>query len=171
MPAPWTPADPGDMWTYRTSRLVPRPGSEVRAAIDDLVRTTWAPFTAVTTTEHHGTRSDWISTDPSGEVLDVVLSWTLTDLDDATYVCLALDELDAGADPTAALEELLDLLTRTVGADRAPNGDAYSACARLHATRSSKLRTPRGVSPDSRVCGAGIRRGMPPRRFWRAHTS
>jgi hypothetical protein len=106
------------MWTYRTSRLVPRPGADVRAAIDDLVRTTWAPFTAVTTTEHHGTRSDWIATDPGGEVLDVVLSWTLTDLDDATYVCLALDELDAGSDPTAALEEVLDLLTRTVGADR-----------------------------------------------------
>ena len=106
------------MWTYRTSRLVPRSAADVRAAIADLVRTTWAPYTAVTTTDHHGTRSDWIATDAGGEVLDVVLSWTLTDLDEATYVSLALDELEAGADPASALEEVLDLLTATVGADR-----------------------------------------------------
>jgi hypothetical protein len=106
------------MWTYRTSRLVPRPASDVRDAIDALVHTTWAPFTAVTTTNHHGTRSDWIATDLDGDVLDIVLSWTLTDLDDATYVSLALDELEVGADPASALEEVLDLLTTTVGADR-----------------------------------------------------
>jgi hypothetical protein len=105
------------MWTSRTSRLVPRPVADVRAAIADLVRTTWAPYTAVTTTEHHGVRSDWIATDLDGEVLDVVLSWTLTDLDDATYVELALDELEVGCDPATALEEVLDLLTRTVGAE------------------------------------------------------
>lgn len=106
------------MWTYRTARLVTRPAADVRAAIDQLVRTMWAPFTAVTTTEHHGTRSDWIATDLDGEVLDVVLSWTLTDLDDSTYVSLALDELEAGADPADALEQVLDLVTHTVGADR-----------------------------------------------------
>ena len=106
------------MWTYRTARLVPRPDADVRTAIDDLVRTTWAPYTAVTTTHHHGTRSDWIATDLDGDVLDVVLSWTLTDLDDATYVSLALDELEAGADPASALEEVLDLLTHTVAAHR-----------------------------------------------------
>ncbi|MET0459169.1 MAG: hypothetical protein ABW122_12595 [Ilumatobacteraceae bacterium] len=105
------------MWTYRTARLVPRPAADVRAAIDDLVRTTWAPYTAVTTTEHHGVRSDWISTDLDGEVLDVVLSWTLTDLDEATYVGLALDELEVGADPAKALEDVLDLLSHTVGAE------------------------------------------------------
>ena len=107
------------MWTYRTPRLVPRPTTEVAAAIDQLVRTTWAPFTAVTTTEHFGTRSDWIATDVSGDELDVVLSWTLIDLDDATLVALTLDELDVGPDPDAALEELLDLLTHAVVADRA----------------------------------------------------
>lgn len=118
MPPPWGGIDDVGMWTYRTSRLVPRPAADVRASIAELVRTTWAPYTSVTTTEHHGTRSDWIATDLDGQVLDVVLSWTLTDLDAATYVSLALDELEAGADPAAALEEVLDLLTDTVGADR-----------------------------------------------------
>ena len=55
--------------------------------------------------------------DVDGAVLDVVLSWTLTDLDDATFVGLALDELEVGADPATALEEVLDLLGRAVGAE------------------------------------------------------
>jgi hypothetical protein len=68
----------------------------------------------VTTTEHHGIRSDWIATDASGDELDVVLSWALCDLDDATFVGLTLDELDAGVDPRGALDEVLDLLTAAV---------------------------------------------------------
>ena len=87
------------MWTFRTARLVPRPAADVRAAIADLVRTTWAPFTAVTTTEHHGVRSDWIATDLEGAVLDVVLSWTLADLDD--------DEFDRREEASRRLAEAL----------------------------------------------------------------
>jgi len=98
------------MWTHRTQRLVSSPTAEVRDAIDRLVATTWAPSTAVTTTEHHGRRADWIATGPGSDDLDIVLTWTLVDLDGSTFVTLTLDEMEPGPDPLAGLESILDVL-------------------------------------------------------------
>lgn len=98
------------MWMHRAQRLVPRPIDDVRAAIDRLVRSTWAPITTVTTTEHHGRRSDWIASGPGSDELDVVLTWTLVDLDGPTFVTLTLDEVEAGPDPRRGLETILDAL-------------------------------------------------------------
>jgi hypothetical protein len=98
------------MWMHSTQRLVPRPIGEVRDVIDRLVRRFWAGATSVTTTEHHGRRSDWIARAAECDELDVVLTWTLVDLDDATFVTLTLDEVDAGPDPRDGLEAILDAL-------------------------------------------------------------
>jgi hypothetical protein len=98
------------MWTHRTDRLVARPLAVVRADIDELVLSTWGRVTTVSTTEHHGTRSDWMATRPGSDDIDIVLSWTLLDLDEATFVTLTLDEFEPGPDPAAGLEEVLDLL-------------------------------------------------------------
>jgi hypothetical protein len=97
------------MWMHRTQRLVERPVGEVRHDIGQLVRSTWEPVAHVVTTEHHGRRSDWIAADADG-ALDVVLTWTLIDLDGATFVTLELDELEPGPDPRAGMELMLDLL-------------------------------------------------------------
>jgi hypothetical protein len=101
----------GPMWMHSTQRLVPRPIGEVRSSIDRLVRATWGATGAVTTTEHHGRRSDWIATAPGADDLDVVLTWTLVDLDGPTFVTLTLDEMDRGPDPRPGLEMVLDALT------------------------------------------------------------
>jgi hypothetical protein len=98
------------MWTHQTQRLVPRPVAEVRADIARIVDGTWRTVALVTTTEHHGRRSDWISDGPCSDDVDIVLTWTLTDLDDATHVVLTLDEFNLGPDPTDGLEEILDVL-------------------------------------------------------------
>jgi hypothetical protein len=82
------------MWMHSTQRLVLRPIEDVRVGIDRLVRVTWGATTTVTTTEHHGRRSDWIATAAGADDLDVVLTWTLVDLDDSTHVTLTLDEID-----------------------------------------------------------------------------
>ena len=98
------------MWMHRTQRLLDRPIDEVREAIDHFVTAMW-PAT-VTTTEHHGRRADWIATAPGSEDLDVVLTWTLVDLDGETFVTLTLDEMEAGPDPAAELELILDAVGR-----------------------------------------------------------
>jgi len=99
------------MWMHSTQRLVPCPIDEARIGIDRLVRATWAGATTVTTTEHHGRRSDWIATTVGSDDLDVVLTWTLIDLDGSTFVTLTMDEMEAGPDPLTALESVLDALT------------------------------------------------------------
>ena len=69
-----------------------------------------ARVTNVSTTEHHGRRSDWISDRPGSDEVDIVLTWSLTDLDDATFVVVTLDEFERGPDPIEGLEQLLDVL-------------------------------------------------------------
>ena len=101
------------MWTHRTHRLVARPIADVRREITDLVDNAWGRVATVTTTEHHGRRSDWISTAGDPDDLDVVLTWTLIDLDVATFVTLELDEVERGPEPAEGLETLLDLLATT----------------------------------------------------------
>jgi hypothetical protein len=103
--------DDGGMWTHQQQRIVPRPVAEVRADIARIVDGTWRPIANVSTTEHHGRRSDWITVGPVSDEVDIVLTWTLTDLDDATYVVLTLDEFNLGPDPTDGLQEILDVLT------------------------------------------------------------
>lgn len=105
------------MWMHSTHRLVARPADVVRIDIDRLVRSTWARATTVTTTEHQGRRADWIATGAGSDDLDVVLTWTLIDLDTSTFVTLTLDEMEPGPDPVGGLEAILDMLTevRVVG--------------------------------------------------------
>jgi hypothetical protein len=98
------------MWMHSTHRLVERPADAVRIDIERLVRATWAAATSVTTTEHHGRRADWIATGPGSDDLDIVLTWTLIDLDTSTFVTLTLDEMEPGPDPSGGLEAILDLL-------------------------------------------------------------
>ena len=98
------------MWTHEQQRIVPRQVAEVRADIARIVDGTWRPIANVTTTEHHGRRSDWITIGPRSDEVDIVLTWTLTDLDDATHVLLTLDEFNLGPDPMDGLEEILDVL-------------------------------------------------------------
>ncbi len=98
------------MWTHQVQRLVRRPITDVRDDIERIVDATWRPLTNVSTTEHHGRRSDWISDGPGTEQVDIVLTWSLTDLDDATYVVVTLDEFERGPDPHEGLEQLLDVL-------------------------------------------------------------
>jgi hypothetical protein len=98
------------MWTHQVQRLVRRPITDVRNDIERIVEATWRPLTTVSTTEHHGRRSDWISDRPGSEHVDIVLTWSLTDLDDATFVVVTLDEFERGPDPTEGLEQLLDVL-------------------------------------------------------------
>jgi hypothetical protein len=98
------------MWTHQVQRLVPRPIREVRAEIARVVEAAWGRATDVTTTEHHGRRADWIAAGAGSDDLDIVLTWTLTDLDHETHVVLTLDEFDPGPDPTDELEEILDML-------------------------------------------------------------
>ncbi len=100
------------MWMHRTQRIVERPAADVRDDIGRLVAATWGRVTTVTTTEHHGRRADWIATAPGSDDLDIVLTWTLVDLEASTFVTLTLDELERGPDPAAALEGILDLLAR-----------------------------------------------------------
>ena len=40
-----------------------------------------------------------------------MLTWTLIDLDGATFVTLELDEMERGPDPRAELEAILDLVS------------------------------------------------------------
>jgi hypothetical protein len=101
----------GGMWTHRTQRHVDRPASEVRGDVARLVALTWGRAGMVTTTEHHGRRSDWISSATDPDDLDVVLTWTLVDLDGATFVTLELDEMDRGPDPIGQLEAMLDVVS------------------------------------------------------------
>jgi hypothetical protein len=98
------------MWTHLTQRFIPRPVAEVRADIARIVDGMWRPITGVTTTEHHGRRSDWISVGPCSDDVDIVLTWTLTDLEHETHVVLTLDEFTPGPDPTDGLDEILDVL-------------------------------------------------------------
>jgi len=98
------------MWTHQTQRLVERPADEVRDDIARIVDATWRPVTDVTTTEHHGRRSDWIADELGSDQVDIVLTWSLSEVDGATHVVITLDEFERGPDPTAALEEILDLL-------------------------------------------------------------
>jgi hypothetical protein len=102
------------MWTYQTQRIVPRPVAEVREDVARLVAETWGTTVRVETSEHHGRRTDWIAGLAGGAaddgVVDVVLTWALSDLDDATLVVLTLDELEPGPDPRAGLELVLDAL-------------------------------------------------------------
>jgi hypothetical protein len=98
------------MWTHHTHRLVSRPAAEVREDIARLVDAAWRRVTTVTTTEHHGRRSDWIASAPGADDVDIVLTWTLSDLGDTTLIVLTLDEFDDGPDPTEALEEILDVV-------------------------------------------------------------
>lgn len=109
--------DAAGMWMHSTHRLVARPADVVRIDIDRLVRSTWARATTVTTTEHQGRRADWIATGAGSDDLDVVLTWTLIDLDTSTFVTLTLDEMEPGPDPVGGLEAILDMLTevRVVG--------------------------------------------------------
>ena len=69
-------ADTHGMWTHRTQRHVARPVAEVRGDIARLVELTWGRAGMVTTTEHHGRRSDWIASATDPDDLDVVLTWT-----------------------------------------------------------------------------------------------
>jgi hypothetical protein len=98
------------MWTHQAQRLVRRPIADVRQDIERIVDGTWRRLTAVTTTEHHGRRSDWISDGPGSEDVDIVITWSLTDLDDATFVVIDVDEFDRGPDPREGLEQILDVL-------------------------------------------------------------
>jgi hypothetical protein len=98
------------MWTHQAQRLVRRPIADVREDIERIVDATWRRLTTVATTEHHGRRSDWISDGPGSDDIDIVITWSLTDLDDATYVVITLDELERGPDPIEGLEQLLDVL-------------------------------------------------------------
>jgi hypothetical protein len=98
------------MWTHQVQRLVPQPIDEVQTEIARVVETGWGDASDVTTTEHHGRRADWIAAGVGSDELDIVLTWTLTDLDHETYVVLTLDEFDAGPDPTDELEQILDML-------------------------------------------------------------
>jgi hypothetical protein len=98
------------MWTHQVQRLVPLAIDDVRAEIARLVDAAWSGATDVTTTEHHGRRADWIAAGAGSDDIDIVLTWTLTDLDGATYVVLTLDEFDPGPDPTDELEQVLDML-------------------------------------------------------------
>jgi hypothetical protein len=102
--------DDGGMWTHQQQRIVPRPVAEVRADIARIVDGTWRPIAGVTTTEHFGRRSDWITEAPASDEVDIVLTWTLTDLDDETHVVLTLDEFNLGPDPMDGLEQILDVL-------------------------------------------------------------
>jgi hypothetical protein len=117
MPAARGRVDAHGMWMHRTQRLVARPVDVVRVDIDHLVTSIWGATTAVSTTEHHGQRADWIATGPSSDDLDVVLTWTLIDLGETTFVTLTLDEVDPGPDPVGGLEALLDALS-VVSVDR-----------------------------------------------------
>jgi hypothetical protein len=98
------------MWTHQVQRLVRRPIADVRDDIERIVDATWRRLTRVVTTEHHGRRSDWISRGRWSEEVDIVITWSLTDLDDATFVVVELDELESGPDPREGLEQLLDVL-------------------------------------------------------------
>ena len=98
------------MWTHQMQRLVPRPIAEVRADIARIVDGTWRPIADVMTTEHHGRRSDWVTVGPHSDEVDIVLTWTLTDLDDETHVVLTLDEFNLGPDPMDGLAQILDVL-------------------------------------------------------------
>ncbi len=98
------------MWTHHTQRLVRRPAPELREDIERIVDTAWRRVTTVTTTEHHGRRSDWITSHAGTDEVDIVLTWTLIDLDEATFVVLTLDEFEQGPDPVEGLEQILDVL-------------------------------------------------------------
>jgi hypothetical protein len=98
------------MWTHQVQRLVRRPIADVRVDIERIVDATWRRLTSVTTTEHHGRRSDWISDGPGSDDVDIVLTWSVTDLDDATFVVVTLDEFERGPDPVEGLEQILDVL-------------------------------------------------------------
>jgi hypothetical protein len=98
------------MWMHRTQRVLPRPAAAVRRDIGLLVDRMWGRVVPVTTTEHHGRRSDWIPSLAAPDELDVVLTWTLVDLDGATFLTLELDEIERGPDPGAELEAILDVV-------------------------------------------------------------
>jgi hypothetical protein len=99
------------MWTHQTQRLVPRPLADVRDDIALIVDATWRHVTDVTTTVHHGRRSDWITIGPDADEVDIVLTWSLSDVDGDTLVVLTLDEFERGPDPLEGLEEILDVLS------------------------------------------------------------
>jgi hypothetical protein len=98
------------MWTHQVQRIVRRPIVDVREDIDRIVDATWRRLTSVSTTEHHGRRSDWISAGPGSDDVDIVITWSLIDLDDATFVAVTLDEFERGPDPIEGLEQILDVL-------------------------------------------------------------
>jgi hypothetical protein len=98
------------MWTHQVQRLVRRPIVDVREDIARLIDAMWRGLVTVATTEHAGRRSDWIGTGPGSDDVDIVLTWSLTDLDDATFVVLTLDEFERGPDPIEGLERILDVL-------------------------------------------------------------
>src|SRR3954447_7751182 len=98
------------MWTHQVQRVVPRPVGEVREDIARIVEATWRRVTDVTTTVHHGRRSDWIANGPGSDEVDIVLTWEVSDLQDATLVVLTLDEFEPGPDPRAGLQDILDVL-------------------------------------------------------------
>ena len=97
------------MWTHRTQRFVAAPATSVRAGIAELVATTWARSLTVRTTDHHGTRTDWLYL-PGTDELDLALSWTVVDLGDRTYLELTLDELESGGEALEGMEAVLDHL-------------------------------------------------------------
>ncbi|MET0146107.1 MAG: hypothetical protein ABW328_15195 [Ilumatobacteraceae bacterium] len=97
------------MWTHRTQRFVAAPAADVRAGIADLVAATWARSLTVSTTDHNGTRTDWLYL-PGTDELDVALSWTVVDLGDTTYLQLTLDEIEPGGDALEGMEAVLDHL-------------------------------------------------------------
>lgn len=98
------------MWTHQVERLVAQPIADVRAEIARVVEAGWSGATDVTTTEHHGRRTDWIAAGAGRDEVDIALTWTLSDLDGETHVVLTLDEFEPGPDPTDELEQILDML-------------------------------------------------------------
>jgi hypothetical protein len=52
--------------------------------------------------DHHG---------PGSNEVDIVLTWSLSEVDGATLVVLTLDEFERGPDPVKGLEEILDVLS------------------------------------------------------------
>jgi hypothetical protein len=60
---------------------------------------------------HHGRRSDWVTVGPESDEIELVLTWSLSDVDGETLVVLTLDEFERGPDPVEGLEEILDVLS------------------------------------------------------------
>ncbi len=106
------------MWTYTAERVVRATLASVEAAIAPIVHRLWDTRARAVIMPATAGRIDAIVSEPGTTEADVWLTWHLEPAGRWTRVRLLLDELDPGPDPTAGLEQILDLLERQAGVVR-----------------------------------------------------